>query len=149
MSTEVIADGAHLGPDLPAFAPRMLGPERLCLVTDSSRALDMPAGRYRFGPEDGGSWFESDGHVGKTVGRTDGSLASSVAGMDRVVRQMRRDTSASLADVIRMASLTPAERVGIADQCGSLAVGKRADVLLLSRRLKVRRVFIGGVETAF
>jgi len=145
MSTEVIADGAHLGPDLLAFALRMLGPERLCLVTDSSRALDMPAGRYRFGPEDGGSWFESDG----SVGRAGGSLASSVMGMDHMVRTMQAATRADLSTLIRLASLTPAERVGIADQCGSLAVGKRADVLLLSRRLKVRRVFIGGVETAF
>ena len=145
MSTEVIADGAHLGPNLLAFALQMLGPERLCLVTDSSRALDMPAGRYRFGPQNGGSWFESDGHVG----RAGGSLASSVMGMDHMLRTMQAATRADLSTLIRLASLTPAERAGIADQCGSLAVGKRADVLLLSRRLEVRRVFIGGVETAF
>ena len=144
MSTEVIADGAHLGPDLLAFALRMLGPERLCLVTDSSRALDMPAGRYRFGPEEGGSWFESDRHVG----RAGGSLASSVMGMDHMVRTMQTATRADLFTLIRLASLTPAERVGIADDCGSLSVGKRADILLLSRRLNVRRVFIGGVETS-
>jgi len=142
MSTEVIADGAHLSPELLAFALRMLGPERLCLVTDSSRALDMPAGRYRFGPEDGGTWFESDG----TVGRARGTLASSVLGMDHMVRTMQAATRADLPTVIRLASLTPAERVGIATDCGSLAVGKRADILLLSRRLSVRRVFIGGVE---
>jgi N-acetylglucosamine-6-phosphate deacetylase len=142
MSTEVIADGAHLAPELLAFALRMLGPERLCLVTDSSRALDMPAGRYRFGPEDGGSWFDSDG----TVGRAGGALASSVVGMDQMVRTMHGATRADLPTVIRLASLTPAERAGIASECGSLAVGKRADILLLSRRLAIRRVFLEGVE---
>jgi N-acetylglucosamine-6-phosphate deacetylase len=45
-----------------------------------------------------------------------------------------------------MASLTPAERAGIDHEAGSLAVGKRADVLVLDRALKVRRVFVGGVE---
>jgi N-acetylglucosamine-6-phosphate deacetylase len=145
MSTEVIADGMHLAGELLDFAFRMKGAARLCLVTDSSRALDMPPGRYRFGPAADGPWFESDGHVGKTVGRTDGSLASSVAGMDRMVRQMRRDTSASLADVIRMASLTPAERAGIAAEVGSLERGKRADLVVLSPRLAVRRVVVGGV----
>jgi len=142
MSTEVIADGMHLAPELLDFAFRMKGTARLCLVTDSSRGLDMPPGRYRFGPAADGPWFESDG----LVGRTDGSLASSIAGMDRMVRQMRRDTSASLPDVIRMASLTPAERAGVAGDVGSLARGRRADLVVLSPRLAVRSVVIGGVE---
>jgi N-acetylglucosamine-6-phosphate deacetylase len=144
MSTEVIADGMHLAPELLDFAYRMKGPTRLCLVTDASRALDMPPGRYRFGPATDGPWFESDGQVGRTVGRNGGSLASSVAGMDRMIRQMRTGTSASLPDIIRMASLTPAERAGIAAEAGSLEPGKQADIVLLSRRLDVRRVYVGG-----
>jgi N-acetylglucosamine-6-phosphate deacetylase len=143
MSTEVIADGCHLSPELLEFAYRQLGHTRLCLVTDCNRALDRPPGRYRFGPGEDGPWFESDGRVGRTP---DGALASSVVGMDHMVRQMRRDTSASLPEVVRMASLTPAERVGIGGRTGSLAVGKRADVLILSRRLEVRRVFVRGRE---
>ena len=142
MGTEVIADGAHLGPELLAFALSMLGPRRLCLVTDSSRALDMPPGRYRFGHEARGSWFESDG----SVGRAAGSLASSVVGMDHCVRTMQSATRADLPTVIRLASLTPAERAGIAAEVGSLEPGKRADLLVLSRDLTVRRVFLRGRE---
>lgn len=143
MSTEVIADGCHLAPELLEFAWRMKGADRLCLVTDANRALDLPPGEYRFGPEGDGSWFKSDGKVGWAP---NGSLASSIVGLDHMVRQMKRVTQASLPGVIRMASLTPAERAGIAEDCGSLAKGKRADVLVLSKRLEVRRVFIGGVE---
>ena len=55
-------------------------------------------------------------------------------------------TAASLPDVVRMASLTPAERVGMAAEIGSLEAGKRADVLVLSRTLVVRRVFVDGQE---
>lgn len=144
MSTEVIADGCHLAPELLDFAYRMKGAEKLCLVTDCNRALDMPPGNYRFGHEHDGSWFESDGRVGWSPGRK--SLASSIVGMDHMVRQMVRDTTATLPEVIRMASLTPAERTGIAGQTGSIAKGKRADLLLLSRKLHVKRVFIGGEE---
>lgn len=143
MSTEVIADGCHLAPELLEFAYRQLGPTRLCLVTDCNRALDQPPGRYRFGSGEDGPWFESDGRVGRAP---DGALASSVVGMDHMVRQMRRDTSAPLPEVVRMASLTPAQRAGIGGRTGSLAVGKRADVLILSRRLEVRRVFVRGRE---
>ncbi len=142
MSTEVLADGEHLAPELLSFAAAMLGPRRLCLVTDSSRAVDMPPGRYRFGHERQGTWFESDGRVGRAAG----GLASSVVGMDHMVRHFHRATAAPLADVVRMASLTPAERVGIAGRTGSLEAGKRADVLVLSADLEVRRVFLRGRE---
>jgi N-acetylglucosamine-6-phosphate deacetylase len=143
MSTEVIADGMHLAPELLEFAFRMKGATRLCLVTDSNRALDLPPGRYRFGPEDDGACFESDGTVGFVPGQ---GLASSVMGMDHMVRHMKRSTSATLPEVVRMASLTPAERTGIANTCGSLEVGKRADVLVLDRQLQVERTFIAGAE---
>jgi N-acetylglucosamine-6-phosphate deacetylase len=143
MSTEVIADGCHLAPELLEFAFRMKGVDRLCLVTDANRALDMPPGRYRFGPEDSGTFFESDGKVGFVPGQ---GLASSVMGMDHMVRTMAACTSASLPEVIRMASLTPAERVETHGLVGCLEPNNFADVLVLSESLEVERVFIGGEE---
>lgn len=144
MSTEVLADGCHLSPELLRFAYQMKGPRRLCLVTDSSRALDMPPGEYRFGPNTDGEWFRHDGEVGRML---DGSaLASSTAGMDRMVRTMAAATKAPLPDIIRMATLTPAERTGLDHDIGSLAIGKRADVLVLSKQLKVRHVVRDGVR---
>uniref|UniRef100_A0A7C4QSA7 N-acetylglucosamine-6-phosphate deacetylase n=1 Tax=Schlesneria paludicola TaxID=360056 RepID=A0A7C4QSA7_9PLAN len=143
MSTEVIADGEHLSPELLRFAWQMKGPKRLCLVTDSSRALDMPAGQYRFGPLSDGPWFQHDGRVGRMLDGS-GALASSVAGMDHMVRTMWAATKAPLWEVIRMATLTPAELTGLDHDVGSLERGKRGDVLLLSKRLQVRRVLIGG-----
>jgi N-acetylglucosamine-6-phosphate deacetylase len=143
MSTEVIADRRHLAPELLNFAYRMKGPERLCLVTDSSRALDLPPGEYRFGPEDTGTLFESDGAVGFTDNH---GLASTVRGMDYMVRTMAAQTTATLPEVLRMASLTPAERAGIADRTGSLESGKTADILVLDDTLNVRRIFLGGQE---
>ena len=143
MSTEVIADGEHLSPELLEFAYRMIGPERLLLVTDSNRALDMAPGRYKFGHHLTGTDFEHDGKVGRAL---TGGLASSSMGMDHMVRVMKKSTPAPLWDVVRMASLTPAQRTGIDHETGSLEAGKRADVLILNSKLQVKRVFIGGVE---
>lgn len=143
MSTEVIADGCHLAPELLEFAFAMKGPRRLCLVTDANRALDMPPGDYRFGPDTDGEWFQSDGKVGFVPG---GGLASSVVGMDTMVRNITRMTSAPVPEAVRMGSLTPAERAGVGHEVGSLEVGKRADVLVLSNELTVKRIFIGGAE---
>ncbi len=144
MSTEVIADGHHLSPELLRYALAIKGPKRLCLVTDANRALDMPPGDYRIGPQKDGSLFHSDGLVGRMPNST--ALASSIVGMDHMVRTMARATKAPLPDVFRIATLTPAERVGVARKVGSLEKGKCADVLVLNKALAVQRVFIGGTE---
>jgi N-acetylglucosamine-6-phosphate deacetylase len=145
MSTEVIADGMHLSDELLRFAYRFKGARRLLLVTDANRAMDMPPGRYRFGPAETGSWFESDGKVGFVPGA---GLASSVIALDQAVRVMARATGAPLYEVVRMASLTPAERTGVAGSVGSLEAGKRADLLVLSEELAVQSVFLGGVAVS-
>lgn len=141
MSTEVIADGYHLAPELLTYAWRVKGCKRLCLVTDSNCALDMPPGKYRIGHHKDGEPCWSDGRVGM---EKTGMLASSVQGMDHMVRTMWRNTGAPLHEVIRMASLTPAERTGIARHVGSLERGKHADVLVLDRALKVKGVWMDG-----
>ena len=143
MSTEVIADGCHLAPELLRFALAMKGPRGLCLVSDANRGLDLPPGEYRFGPVADGTLFRSDGRVGRMPS---GDLASSISGLDAMVRQMARATQAPLSDVVRLASLTPAERAGVAQSVGSLECGKFADVVILNQKLVVKRVFIGGQE---
>ncbi|MGN8112845.1 N-acetylglucosamine-6-phosphate deacetylase [Labrys sp. 22185] len=141
MSTEVIADGIHLSDDLLRFAFRLIGPRRCCLVTDANRAMDMPPGQYRFGSQADGCWVWSDGH---SVRGDDGSLASSMHGMDRMVKTMAKAIGQDLPAIIRMASLTPAELTGIAGEVGSLTPGKRADIVVLDENFEVERVFIGG-----
>jgi N-acetylglucosamine-6-phosphate deacetylase len=144
MSTEVIADGFHHAPEMLQFAYRMKGPARLCLVSDCSRALDMPPGLYRIGHDETGEPFEHNGVVGVLPGGD--TLASSIFALEHMVRVMARDTDAGLAQVIRMASLTPAERTGFAQDRGSLEPGKLADIVILSPDLHVRRTFINGRE---
>lgn len=137
MSTEVIADGQHLAPELLEFAWRMKGSRMLCLVSDTSRAMDMPLGKYAFGNTSENVWIYNDGKVGRSE---EGGLASSVVGLDHCVRHTASATEIPLVDVIRMATLTPAERTGIDQQTGSIEVGKRADLLLLSKKLFVKQV---------
>lgn len=141
MSTEVIADGEHLADELLAFAYRMIGPQRLCLVTDANRAMDAPPGEYRFGPKQDGTMVISDG---RTVRGEDGSLASSMCGMDVMVRTMARATKAPLPDIVRTASSTPARLAGVSALCGSLEIGKSADIVILSPELDVEAVYIAG-----
>jgi N-acetylglucosamine-6-phosphate deacetylase len=144
LTTEVIADGKHLDAGLLNFALKIKGPDRLALVTDTSRALDMPDGEYLIGPLVGGERLIKRDNVGMTP---DGkALASSCVGMDYMVKTFHQLTGRPLWEVIRMASLTPARIAGHERDIGSLEIGKRADVLVLSPDLAIDRVFIDGQE---
>ena len=47
---------------------------------------------------------------------------------------------------VRMASETPARALGVEDEVGSIANGKRADFLVLKNDFSLSRVFIAGKE---
>src|SRR4029453_11525390 len=142
MTPEIIADGAPLAPELLRFVVTVKGAGKTALVTDCSRALDQPPGMYTFGPLDGGEPFYSDGSVGLLPDSP--NLASSVRGMDFMVRHMHQQAGLDLPTAVRMASLTPATIVGVQDEIGSLSAGKRADLLLLDAGLEVRPVLGEG-----
>ena len=142
MTTEVIADGRHLSPELLRFVATVKGADKTALVTDCSRALDQPPGMYTFGPLDGGERFYSDGSVGLLPDSP--NLASSVRGMDFMVRHMHQQVGLDLPTAVRMASLTPATIIGLEGEIGSLAAGKRADLVLLDRELNVTGLFVNG-----
>src|SRR5262249_11592725 len=141
--TEIIADGKHLTRELLLLAYKVKGPDRLALVTDANRALDMPDGEYIFGPSDGGEPILRKDGVGLMPDGT--ALASGVVGMDHCVRTFHELTGVALPEVVRMASLTPARIAGVDSDLGSIKSGKRADLLVLDRELSVRQVYIDGV----
>jgi N-acetylglucosamine-6-phosphate deacetylase len=142
LTTEVIADGKHLQRELLLLAYKIKGPDRLALVTDCNRALDMPDGAYLFGPRDGGEPILR--HDGVGIMPDGQALASGVMGMDHCVRTFRHMTGVPLAEVIRMASLTPARVAGWDREVGSIVAGKRADLLVLDRELQVCEVYLAG-----
>ncbi|MFO0804094.1 MAG: N-acetylglucosamine-6-phosphate deacetylase [Gemmataceae bacterium] len=142
LTTEVIADGKHLTPELLRLAYKVKGSDRLALVTDSMRAVDLPDGEYWFGPDGHGERVRKMDGVGVTLDGT--ALASGVTGMDQAVRTMHRIAGVPLPEAIRMASLTPARILGLEREIGSVEVGKRADFVLLDPELNVTQTWIGG-----
>lgn len=146
LTTEVIADGKHLTRELLLLAYKVKGPDRLALVTDCNRALDMPDGEYIFGPKDDGEPILRKDGVGVMPNGT--ALASGVVGMDECVRTFHALTGVSLVETIRMATLTPARIAGRAATLGSLVAGKRADLVVLDAALNVRQVYVGGQRVA-
>src|ERR1700736_6286485 len=141
LSSELITDGKHLSPEMLKLAFRNKGYEKLAIVTDAMRGAGMPDGEYAFGPRHGMVAVVKNGEARIPDGT---ALASSVFPMNEMVRVFRELVDCPLWQAVRMASLTPAEIVHRADEIGSLAPGKMADILIIDSQVNVRAVYIGG-----
>lgn len=141
LTSELISDGKHLSAEMLRLAFRIKGYEKLAIVTDAMRAAGMPDGEYTFGPRHGMKTVVRNGESRVPDGT---ALASSVCPMNEMIRVFRNLVGCPLWQAVRMASLTPATIVGKEDEIGSLAPGKRADVILFDEDVQVAAVYIGG-----
>ncbi len=133
----IIADGHHVHPTNLKLAVSIIGPDRLCLVTDAMPTLG--------GSEDGFRLAGKD--IVLRRGRLtdmDGTLAGAHLSMADAVDTMVRSAGASLADALRMASTTPARALGLNHELGLIKPGQRASLTLLDNRLGVQGVMIDG-----
>lgn len=133
----IIPDGVHVHRANLKMALRLLGTDRLCLVTDAMSPLGTDL-----------SGFEL---LGKRIYRADGRLVDAtgtLAGADismiEAVKRMDYLTGCGLAAAIRMASLTPARAMGLDHDIGSVKPGKRAGLTLLDDVLSPEAVVIDG-----
>jgi N-acetylglucosamine-6-phosphate deacetylase len=135
---ELIADNIHLHPGMLAFAARAAGPDRAALVTDAMDATGMPDGTYDLGGQ--------EVVVADRVARLtrNGSIAGSTLTMDEALRNAVA-AGLPLTDAAAMAATTPARVLGLDDQVGALEAGLRADLLVLSPDLKIKRIMRAGV----
>jgi N-acetylglucosamine-6-phosphate deacetylase len=137
MVCELIADGFHLHPGMLAFAARTAGPDRAALITDAMDAAGMPDGAYELG----GQGVTVKDRVARLT--RDGSIAGSTLTMDAALRKTVA-AGIPLPDASAMASTTPARALGLADEVGALEAGLRADLVVLSPDLQVKRVMRAG-----
>ena len=79
--------------------------------------------------------------VGKVADRS--CFAGSTATSDRLFRTMADAIGRDLPALSRMASLTPARLMGLSDR-GELAVGKRADIVIMDSELSLKKVILCG-----
>ncbi|ABG03628.1 N-acetylglucosamine 6-phosphate deacetylase [Rubrobacter xylanophilus DSM 9941] len=133
----LIADGRHVHPEMVALAFRMLGPDRLCLVTDAISAAGMEAGEFTLASRR----VRLEGGVPRL---DDGTIAGSVLTMERAFQNILAFTGCTLPEAARMAAATPARLVGEGRRKGRLSPGYDADVTVLAPDLSVEAVWVGG-----
>lgn len=133
---ELIADGHHVHPGAMRLC-RYCAKERLVLITDAMQAAGMPDGRYTL-------CGEAVTMQNGVVRTSSGGLAGSTLSLDAAVRNMVEHTGITAEDAIHMASLHPARLLGMDNQLGSLAPGKRANLNALNGGLHLQQIWIQG-----
>jgi len=141
LTTEVIADGKHLPPELIKLVIKAKGLDRVCLVTDAMRGAGMPPGVYTFGPKDGQEAIVQDG-MAIMPDRT--GYASSVVRMKDLVKTMVDSVGLPLADAVRMASINPAKVIRMEDRLGSLEEGKNASIVIADDEVEIYMTIVNG-----
>lgn len=139
---EVIADGCHLPKPLLQLIYKVKGEDRIMLITDgiSASGVDENDGKQYYS-QMGKPIVVEDG-VAKVPSRE--CFAGSIATTDRLIRTMVNIAEVPLCSAVKMASLTPATYLGVADRKGSVEVGKDADLIIFDEGVNVKSVYVRG-----
>lgn len=135
----IILDGHHVHPTAAKLALAAKPRGKMLLVTDAMSPVGTDDTEFAF----------FSGKVvrdGNKLTNEAGALAGSVLDMAGAVQYAVSALAVEQGEALRMASLYPAEFLGIAGQVGRIAVGQRADVLLLDAGGQVQATYIAGQQ---
>ena len=138
---ELIYDTIHLHDTSVEIAMKLIGMDKIVLVSDAMRAAGLTDGEYELGGQKvyvkkGGARLEN------------GSLAGSTLNLRRAVHNMIFKMNVPIHNAVRMASLNPAKAIKIDDRKGSLELGKDADMIIFDSDINILTAIVGG-DTAW
>jgi len=136
VSCDFIADGIHLDREVLGMLLKLKSAERLTLISDAIAAAGLSDGSYKI-------WGETITVKDGRTANERGAIAGSVITMLDAVRIML-SLGSSETDVATMAAASPAKLLRMDDECGSIAVGKRADLVALDADRNVTLTMIAG-----
>ncbi len=142
LSVQVIADLKHLPVSLLKLIYKCKGADKISLITDG---LDYSATTLLEGTvyrqENGVETVYEDG-VMKLIDRQ--AFAGSVATCNKLVYNMYKHADVPLLDAVKMATMTPARRVGVGHCKGLIAEGYDADILLFDNNIQIKMCMVSG-----
>jgi N-acetylglucosamine-6-phosphate deacetylase len=137
VTAEIIADLVHVAAPAIQVLLGVKGFDTIIAVTDGIAATGMGDGKYRLGH------FEVTVRDG-ICRNSEGRLAGSTLTLDRALRNLVQ-LGVPLADAIRMMTILPARRLGLAGKKGIVAIGADADLVVLTPDLRVAGVMTRGL----
>lgn len=138
VTAELICDGVHIHPSIVRATFKMLGADRIILISDSMRATGMPDGEYTLG----GLAVNVTGSRATLV--SNGALAGSATNLLDCMRTVVKEMGIPLETAVACATMNPAKSLGAYDKYGSLTPGKKGNVVLLDKELNLKAVIKDG-----
>jgi len=141
-TVQMIADLKHLPIALIQLIYKCKGADRISLITDG---LEYAASELKEGTvyrQPGGVETVYEDGVMKLLDRQ--AFAGSVATCNKLVHNLYKHADISLLDTVKMATWTPARRIGVADRKGLIAEGYDADLLLFDDNIDMKMVMVNG-----
>lgn len=144
--TEIIGDLVHVKREAFELALAARGPEGLCLVSDALSGAGTGCDHFHSHGrdhliQDGAAYYPADDK------HPEPRLAGSAMSQVEMVQRLCAEGVLDVADALTMASTTPARALGLESERGSLHVGARADLIVLSPAdLALRQVYVSGDE---
>ena len=134
---ELICDGVHIHPAMVRAVFKLYGSDHVCLISDSMRAAGLDDGDYTLG----GQAVKVEGPRATLA---DGTIAGSVTNLMKCMKNVVQNMHIPLEQAVESATETPARSIGIFNECGSIAKGKRADIVLLDEDLRIKSIILAG-----
>lgn len=128
---ELNGDGIHVNATCLKLAARAIPADSLVLISDAVISAGLAHGSYRYY---GHEVISSE--RGVRYSDSDVLMGSNRLGMD-IVRNFVEQAQMPLWQAVRAMSLTPRRALGLADEYGSLEVGKFADIFLWDKDLEI------------
>ena len=135
VTVELICDTFHIHPGVFQIIANAKK-DKLCLITDCTRAAGMPDGEYSLG---GQPIFLK----GIECRLADGTIAGSVLKLNVAVKNVLDHTTLSVPEVVAAASTNPARAIGAKNK-GSLKVGCDADIVIADKDFNVIKTIKRG-----
>jgi N-acetylglucosamine-6-phosphate deacetylase len=140
VTLDCIADLHHVDPLMLRLIYQSKGADRMALISDAIMPAGLGEGEFEV-------WDERvvvrNGRTALAREHGEGTLAGSVITLRQAVKNII-DIGVPIDEAVRMASLIPARASGIQFEYGSIAAGKRADLIALDRDFAVRFATVGG-----
>jgi N-acetylglucosamine-6-phosphate deacetylase len=137
VAVELIADGVHVHPAMCRFAIGIKGASGVMAISDGTAVAGLPIGQTA---SLGRRRIHARSHAAVL---DDGTMAGSVATMNRIFATLVSDCGASLVDAATMCATTPARQLGLARH-GVIEAGAVADIAVLDADFEVRHTLVDG-----
>jgi len=142
---ELIGDLAHVSGEAIELALRACGPKALALISDALPGAGTGCDVFHWQGcdhivRDGAAWFEGDHGQ---------QLAGSATGQLEALRRLVQRGHVTVEEGLAMGTEAPARALGLEGELGLLAVGSRADLIVLAGpELALSEVWLGGERLA-